>query len=165
MAHVSPLKELSKSHEVMVGVASKFRRTGSDPDTFAQRFEDFYYEFKDHYDSQSWVDEETSCREIRELGHRVMPKLRPLLDDTTFDQLRQEVELLGEADLMLIRHFREYLDAMNDVVEEIYNVSSRDINEAIRLKREFEAQISPSFRRSKEMLDRMSSSITAVAAV
>lgn len=160
------IKELSKSHEVMVGVASKFRRTGNNPDTFAQRFEGFFYDFKDYYDSQSWVDEDTSCREISELSYRVLPKLAPLLDDTTFEQLRAELELLSNADADLLHYLREYLDTMNNVVEEIYSkVTGGDIDKAIGLKRGFEAQISPSFRRSKEMFDRMSGSITAVAAV
>ena len=34
-------------------------------------------------------------------------------------------------------------EVVNDVVDEICNVSGSDINEAIRLKRDFEAQISP----------------------
>ena len=159
------VKELSKSHEVLVDVASRFRRVGSDPDTFAQRFDDFYYEFKDYYDRQAWIKEETSCREIRELGYQILPKVRPLLNDDIFEQLQQELSLLGDADGVLLRHFREYLETMNETVEAIYTAATGgDIPEAIRLKRNFEAQISPSFRRSKEMFERMNSSVTAVMA-
>lgn len=159
------VKELSKSHGVLVDVASRFRRVGSDPNTFAQRFDAFYADFKDYYDRQSWVEEETSCRQIRELGYQVLPKVRPLLRDNIFDQLQQELSLLGDADRALLRQFREYLEAMNDTVEAIYTeISSGDTTEAIRLKRDFEAQISPSFRRSKEMFERMNSSVTAVMA-
>ncbi len=159
------VKELSKSHGVLVDVASKFRRVGSDPNTFAQRFDEFYADFKDYYDRQSWVEEETSCRQIRELGYQVLPQVRPLLRDDIFDQLQQELGLLGDADRTLLQQFREYLEAMNAAVEAIYTqVSSGDIAEAIRLKRDFEAQISPSFRRSKEVFERMNSSVTAVMA-
>ncbi len=57
---------------------------------------------------------------------------------------------------------RPLLDA---AVEAIYaKVTDGDIPEAIRLKRDFEAQISPSFRRSKEMFERMNDSVTAVMA-
>lgn len=159
------VKELSKSHGVLVDIASRFRRVGSDPNTFAQHFDAFYADFKDYYDRQSWVEEETSCRRIRELSYQVLPKVRPLLRDDIFDQLQQELGLLGDADRALLRQFREYLEAMNDAVEAIYTqVSGGDIAEAIRLKRDFEAQISPSFRRSKEMFERMNSSVTAVMA-
>jgi hypothetical protein len=55
---------------------------------------------------------------------------------------------------------------MNDVVEEVYaKLNAGDVEGDIQLKREFEAQISPSLRRSKEMFKRMSDSITDMAAV
>ena len=36
----------------------------SDPDKFREQFGNFYWRFKRHYDSEDWVDENTSCRQI-----------------------------------------------------------------------------------------------------
>jgi hypothetical protein len=164
--HVERLiKELSKSHKVIVDYASAFREVGSDPSTFATRFEDFYYKFKNHYDSQDWVNEDTSCHEIRALGGELLPAVRPLLSPATFEQLEKELDLLGSADGQLMGFFRDFLEAMNTAAEDIWTrVGNKDIAGAIDLKRNFEAQISPSFRRSKEMLAQMSNSLGHVKA-
>ena len=154
------IKELSKSHKAVVEYASAFREIGNDPATFAGRFENFYYKFKKHYDSQDWVHEDTSCHEIRALSGQLLPEVRLLLDTGTFKQLEQELDLLGSADGQLIHFFRQFLEAMNTATEDIWTwVGSKDIAAAIDLKRSFEAQISPSFRRSKEMLAQMTSSL------
>ncbi|MEA3337923.1 MAG: CHAT domain-containing protein [Chloroflexota bacterium] len=159
------IKELSKSHGVLVAVSDKFRRTGANPATFAEKFEDFYFDFKLYYDNEAWVEEEASCREIDRLGHLIMPRLRPLLDNATFDALGQELALLGDADRVLLRFFSEYLDEMNEAVESIYtHVVDGEIDLAIQEKRDFEAQITPSFRRSKQMFGRMNDSVTAAMA-
>jgi CHAT domain len=154
------IKEMSKSHKVLVDYASSFREVGNDPGTFASRFEDFYYKFKQHYDGADWVDEDTSCDEIRMLGAQILPEVRPLIDPATFGQLEKELGLLGNADGMLMSFFLEFTEALNTAVEGIWaKVSAGDIADAIALKRGFEAQISPSFRRSKEMLAQMSRSV------
>jgi CHAT domain len=153
------IKEMSKSHRVLVDYASSFREVGYDPNTFSVRFEDFYNKFKKHYDSQDWVNEDTSCHEIQTMAMQLLPGVRPLLDAATFAQLEKELDLLGNADLRLVSLFREFMEAMNTAVEEIWKrVGAGDIPGAVSLKRDFEAQISPSFRRSKEMLAQMSSS-------
>jgi adenylate cyclase class IV len=160
------VKELSKSHKVLVEVADMYRRVGRDPATFAQRFQLFYLDFKIFYDAKDWVDEDTSCSEIRLLGSRVLPGVKPLLDDQTFRQLERELGTLENADLGLVQYFRQYLEEMNSVVEAISTeLDSGNLLEAIQAKLDFEAQISPSFRRSKEMLGRMNGSITDIALV
>jgi hypothetical protein len=162
MAHALErlIKELSKSHKVVVEYASALREIGNDPATFARRFEDFYYKFKKHYDSQDWVNEDTSCHEIRALGMQLLPKVQKLLDAATFKQLEKELDLLGDADGLLMVFLREFIEAMNTAVEDIWTrVGNKDTAAAIELKRSFEAQISPSFRRSKEMLAQMTSSL------
>lgn len=159
------IKELSKSHKVLADTASGFRRTGFAADAFPARFEEFYYNFKDFYDSQTWVEEDTSCRKIQDLSARILPKLSPLMDQATFAKLSQELGYLGAADNDALRFFREYLEIMNRWVEELWALlSAGKTEQAITRKREMDAQISPSLRRSKEAFDRMSSSITAVAA-
>jgi hypothetical protein len=157
--------ELSKSHQVMVDFASAFRRIGQDPTTFAQRFETFYYDFKTHLDGKTWVDEDTSCRKIFELKARILPHLQPpVLDDTTFKQLSEELDRLAVYDQNLLQFFQTYLNAMNTVVEEIWTRLAGDMQGALSLKRDFEAQITPSFQRSIAMLQAMSTSTTHIAA-
>jgi hypothetical protein len=159
------VKELSKSNGALVEVASNFRRTGQNPATFAQQFENFYYDFKDYYDKQTWVDEQTSCGRIADMSFKIVPRLAPLLNDRLMDQLRSELSFLSNADQDLLRHFYEYLDAMNQVVEEIwFMLNAGQIDEAIQKKRDFEAQISPSFQRSKKMFEQMTSSVRGVQA-
>ncbi len=155
--------ELRKSHGVLVDVATRFRRTGRDPQDFAEKFEDFYYAFKDYYDGQTWVNENTSCGEIGELRAKILPKLSPILHPVQFEQLKQELDLLSNADSDLVRYFRDYLDIMNGVMDEIWSaVAANDVETALQLKRDFEAQISPSFQRSKAMFERMSNGIQGV---
>lgn len=158
------VKELSKSNVALVKVAGNFRRTGMDPKTFARAFELFYYDFKEYYDGQVWLEEQTSCNRILELRARILPRLAPILNDALMDQLRAELDVLGSADNDLIRYFKEYLDLMNGAVEAIYaQLSAGDVEEALQSKRDFEAQISPSFQRNKALFDRMASSVHAVS--
>jgi hypothetical protein len=53
---------------------------------------------------------------------------------------------------------------MNTVVEEIWGQLGSDVQGALGRKRDFEAQITPSFQRSKAMLHAMSASTTHIAA-
>lgn len=158
------VKELSKSNAALVKVASNFRRTGMDAQNFTRSFEFFYYDFKEYYDSQVWLDEQTSCNRILELRARILPRLAPILNDALMTQLRAELDLLSNADNDLIRYFKEYLDQMNIAVDQIYaRLSEGKLDEAVQLKRDFEAQISPSFQRAKALFDRMAGSVHAVS--
>jgi hypothetical protein len=158
------VQELSKSHGVLVEVNSKYRRTGRDPQTFAQNFEAFYFDFKDYYDGETWLDENASCRRITELSNRILPKLALLLRPASFDQLRHELEILGNADLDLVRSFRSYLDTMNAAVEGVWSlVKAGKIPEAIAAKQDFEDKIGPGMQASKDMFERMSHGIGRVS--
>ena len=95
---------------------------------------------------------------------RVLPVLEPLLENATFKQLGEELDILAQSDVHLLQFFRTYLDAMNTVVEEIWARLASDMQGALSLKRDFEAQITPSFQRSKAMLQAMSPSTTHIAA-
>lgn len=157
------VNELSKSHGIQVEVASKFRRTGRDPQNFVQKFGDFYYDFKEYYDNQTWLKEKTSCARIDALRAEILPKLSPLLSPVNFALLKEELNMLSNADNDLVRYFNEYINIMNTAVEEIWaDLDSGKIESAIQLKRDFEAQISPSFQRSKVMFERMSHNIRGV---
>lgn len=154
------VQELSKSHAGLVKVASNFRRTGSSPDTFKALFEAFYYDFKDYYDGETWVDERISCSKIADLRAKILPRLAPILDDQAMDTLRTELDALGNADSSLISFYRDYLDRMNEMVEQVYTkIAADQVDEAIQLKRDYEAQISPGFQRIKAMLNQMQGSV------
>jgi hypothetical protein len=94
------------------------------------------------------------------------PKLRPLLDAGTFQQLQEELDRMAINRAGLIQGFGEYLEPMNMAVDEIRSLlDAGDLDAAIAHKREFETQISPSLRRSKELLGQISAGIGAVQAV
>jgi hypothetical protein len=159
------IAELSKSHKVLIDKASDFRDVGEDPATFADRFGAFRREFKRYYDAQDWVAEETSSQAIAELGARLLPALQPLLDADTFQQLRGEVLAVGDAEGALVASFRGFLDSMDAAVEQVQaHVRAGEIADAVEAKLDFEAQISPSARRSREMFQRMTSSVRSVQA-
>ncbi len=154
------VQELSKSHAGLVKVASNFRRTGSSPDTFKALFEAFYYDFKDYYDGETWVDERISCSKIADLRAKILPRLAPILDDQAMDTLRTELDALSNADSSLISFYRDYLDQMNEMVEQVVTkIAADQVDEAIQLKRDYEAQISPGFQRIKAMLNQMQGSV------
>jgi hypothetical protein len=159
------IEELSKSHKVLVDIATDFRRVGGDPATFRQSFDHFYIAFKERYDAETWVDEDTSCRKINEASREILPAARALLDDATFRQLAEELRELGDADAKLLHLFSRFLDGMNAVVEEIAaQLAAGNVDGAIVLKRDYEAQLSPTFDRSKAMFRRMSASTSCVSA-
>lgn len=157
--------ELRKSHGALVEVATNFRRTGQDPKTFHSQFQEFFYRFKAYYDNQTWVNEQTSADRIIELRARILPRLAPILNDTAMDQLRKELADMSDNDTNLVQYFQVYLDEMNGAVDRIWLLlGQRKVEEAIQAKRDFEAQISPSFQRSKKMFERMGAGIRGVRA-
>jgi hypothetical protein len=157
--------ELRKSHGALVEVATNFRRTGQDPKTFISQFQEFYYQFKAYYDNQTWVSEQTSADRIIDLRARILPRLAPILNDAAMDQLRKELAEMSDNDANLVQYFQAYLDEINAVVDQIWQLlSRRKVEEAIQAKRDFEAQISPSFQRSKKMFERMGEGIRGVRA-
>ncbi|MCC7107413.1 MAG: CHAT domain-containing protein [Chloroflexi bacterium] len=159
------IDELSKSHKVLVGVASDYRDVGDDPATFEKQFKAFYTKFKRYYDGQDWVQEDTSRHVVDELRGRVLPPLQTLLDSSTFAQVEHELRLLSNADGSLLDNFRAFLDSMDGAVEKVGGLlRNGDTEAAIEAKLDFEAQISPSARRSREMLGQMSASTARVQA-
>jgi hypothetical protein len=161
----SLVDELNKSNGLLVDIATRFRRTGRDPQDFASKFENFYYEFKAYYDGQTWVKEKTSCMRIGQLKASILPRLSPLLTPASFAQLRTELDLMSDADQDLLGNFSTYLDVMNTAVEGIWSLLyASKLDEAIQAKVDFEGQISPSFQDSKALFERMSHSIRGVSA-
>lgn len=147
------IEELEKSHKVLTGVTGQFRRTGSDPATFTGTFEVFRNEFKEYYDNQSWRNERTRCHEVEARAQPGMPLFQAALPEAEFKQLQIDLRELSDADGTIIEHLRLFLDQMDGEVEEITKLlRAGDIPGAIKRKLAFEDQISPTFRRSKELL-------------
>ena len=154
------IEELSKSHRLLSDLTGDFRRTGRDPVTFAQNFEPYYYQFKDLYDGQTWTHEGSSCTKIGMLSTQVLQIVRPYLKAEDRDRLQDEIQALVGSDLNLIYVFRQFLDQMNATVEQIWALTQQGrVTDAVQAKLAFEAQISPSLRRSKEIFEQMSGSL------
>ncbi len=154
------IKELSKSHQLLADLTGDFRRTGRNPASFAQNFEPYYYNFKDRYDKATWTDEKSSCGRISELGQQVVQAVGPYLTPDLRADLQRELGVLGGADDDLLKFFRDFLDQMDGVVEHIWNlIQQGHVSDAVQAKLAFEAQISPSLRRSKAIFDQMMDSL------
>jgi hypothetical protein len=154
------IEELSKSHRLLADLAGDLRRTGRDPAAFAQVFEPYYYDFKDYYDQQTWVEQKSSCRKVHALSAQVMQVVWPYLTPEVGEGLARELEVLGAGDDTLLQFFGEFLDQMDGVVENIWSlIQQGKPNEAVQVKLAFEAQISPTLRRSKETFDQMTGSL------
>ncbi len=167
---VDELEQLLAAFEAsfrnLVQFGTGFRAVGSDPATFSEKFQPFYLSFKAYYDQETFDDEQALLREMMRLKAETLPRLRPLLDDKTYQQLKEELGQMAVNRAGLIQGFGEFLEPMNTAVDEIKTMlDAGDIKAAIVRKLEFETQISPSLRRSKELLGRISSGIGKVQAV
>jgi len=159
------LTAFEASFRNLVELGSAFRATGNDPAGFAEKFTDFYLRFKAYYDLETFGDEEALLRQMMRLRAETLPKLRPLLEPATFEQLQAELAQMQTTRAGLIQGFGEYLEPMNTAVEEVNAlVGAGDIVNAIAQKLAFETQISPSLRRSKQLLRQISAGIGHVQA-
>jgi hypothetical protein len=150
--------ELAKTHEFLVALADKFRRTGSDPATFKASFEAFRFDFETAYDRTTWTDQQTSCHRVGEEWARVRP-LSPSLvghadfDQDTFARLDGVMHRLSTSDADTIHFMGQLLDTMKTEVDGITDrLDADDVPGAVAAKRAFERRLSDSFRRSKEFL-------------
>ena len=159
------IAELEKSHEVLTKVASEFRRTARDPQTFAQAFTNFRYDFKAYYDNKTWLDERTRCHEV---GDRVAPVrelVQHALSDEEMRQFDEDVHRLSGADGTIIYMLGEFLDQMDAEVDQIDAlIAQGDLTGALARHRAFDLQISPSFRKSKALLAEIGERARRVAA-
>ena len=160
------ITELEKSHKVLVGVTSGFRRTGSDLATFPKQFEAFQRDFKDYYDSKTWTEERTKCGKVKDLAKPPMMGLfKASLPKDQFAQVKQDLERLSDLDEDIIRHLATFLESMDHEVEAINKLlRGGNVPGAISKKVAFEDQISPTFRRSKELLAEINERSHAVRA-
>jgi hypothetical protein len=147
------IEELERSHRVLTGATGSFRKTGSDSAAFRGLFEAFAADFKQYYDNQSWLSERTHCHEVRDRAQPAMGLFREALGAAEFEQLERDLAQLSEADGSIIDHLTGFLHSMNAEVDGIVQLlRAGDVAGAIARKLAFEDQISPTFRRSKELL-------------
>jgi hypothetical protein len=159
------LAAFKKTFQTLVDFGTKFRAVGSDTATFSETFEPFYVSFKDYYDQETFDDEQALLRQMMLLKFETLPKLRPLLSDSAFTELQEELDQMATNRAGLIEGFGDYLEPMNTAVDEIKALLiAGDVAGAITRKLQFETQISPSLRRSKELIHKISIGITQAQA-
>ena len=150
--------ELAKTHEFLVDLADKFRRTGSDPASFKASFEAFRFDFETAYDRTTWTAQQTSCHRVGEEWARVRPFFLSLVGHANFDQdtfarLDGVMHRLSTSDADTIHFMGQLLDTMKTEIDGITDrLDADDVPGAIAAKRAFERRLSDSFRRSKEFL-------------
>jgi hypothetical protein len=161
------IKELEKSHKFLVQeVATPFREVGDDPLTFKQEFNKFFSRFKGYYDYESWRPQNTSCGNVMNIGDAALPFFKTAMQDDPegYRELENEIITLGSVDDLIIESMSGFLETMNAKVEEIRALLNTDLERAMQLKRDFEEQLSPSFRRSRELLADLGRSATRLQA-
>ncbi len=159
------LSGLEASFRNLVRLGSEFRATSVPPPPFPEKFDAFYVSFKDYYDQETFDDEQALLRQMMRLKAETLPHCRPLFDDETYRKLVEELEQLTESKAGLVQVLGVFLESMNTAVDEIKALlDGGDVAAAFAKKREFEMQISPGLRRSKELLGRISAGIGEVQA-
>lgn len=157
------LVQWKQSREELVALESELRHAGEDPATFPPQFKSFYNDFKDYYNSETWVDEYALIREAKRLRDRELPRMRSQMDDETFTQVEQLLDQHVSARGLLASGFEDFLDTMDEAVVEIKGlVDSGDVAAAIQRKRDFQLEIAPSLRNSRKLLRQMSRQIMTV---
>ena len=158
------LQAWRESHQGLVDVESKLRRVNEDPSAFPTSFRSFYNDFKDYYNSETWIDEESLIRDTQKLRDTVLPKLKPKMDARDYAEVERTLSQHLQVRGRLLMGFGEFLDAMDAAVMAIRSLlGGDDVTGAIRRKRAFELEIAPSLRESRKSLRQLSSQITAVS--
>jgi hypothetical protein len=159
------LSGLEASFRNLVRLGSEFRATSVPPPSLPEKYDAFYVSFKDYYDQETFDDEQALLRAMTRLKAETLPHCRPLFDDETYRKLMEELEQLTESKAGLVQVLGVFLESMNTAVDEIKALlGGGDVAAAFAKKREFEMQISPGLRRSKELLGRISAGIGEVQA-
>lgn len=158
------IRELKRSHDVVVGVVDQYRRTGEDPATFATTFMNYANDFQSYYDGKAWLDERSHCHQVQLFAVPALQLFRDALPPDDFTNLETDLKALGEYDGQIVRHLEEFLDTMADQVDAIRAlVRANDVPGAITRKLAFEAQLNPVFRRSKALLNDIAARSHAVS--
>lgn len=158
------LGQWRESHQALVDLDSGLRRIEDDPQTFAQDFDTFYDDFKDYYNSQTWVTENSLIQNVQNLRDQVLPKLEPRMERTAFNRVRQTLDQHIGSRRKLVMGFDGFLESMDRGLTEIKGlVDAGQIDAAIQRKREFELEIAPNLGNSRHLLRQMSQQIDTVA--
>jgi hypothetical protein len=158
--------ELGKSHEFLVGLGDAFRRTGTDPTTFAATFAAFRLDFDSAYDRATWIPQQTSCHEVHARWGVARPFVQGTMDPVLFSELDATMQALGMMDNDTLQFMGRFLDEMKIDVDAIEDrLVANDVAGAISAKRAVERRLSDSFRQSKSFLQSIAQHVrTATAA-
>jgi tetratricopeptide (TPR) repeat protein len=157
------LEGWQKSYQGLVDLESALRHTGEDPETFAGAFLQFYNEFKDYYNSETWADEDSLVQAAVRLRDEVLPKLKPQMGAETYSQVEEALSQHVQTRRRLVLGMGEFLDSMDGAVMEIRRcLADGDVEGAIRQKQNFELEIAPTLRNSRKLLRQLSSQVMTV---
>lgn len=157
------LEGWQKSYQGLVDLESALRRTGEDPETFAAAFLEFYNEFKDYYNSETWADEDSLVQAAARLRDEVLPTLKPQMEAGTYSQIEEALSQHVRTRQRLVLGLGEFLDSMDEAVMGIRrSLVDGDLEAAIRQKQSFELDIAPTLRNSRKLLRQLDSQVMTV---
>ncbi len=157
------IDELSKSHRLLVDLATRFRDTESQADPFDKVFRAFASSFKTFYYSQTWNEQKTRCDRVMHMASAMHDSLQRLLGDE-FPALWNELTYLGQADSEAFGNFDRLLGQMDAAVDEtVALLNQNDAAGALARKRQFDTEMGPTFRQSRTLLQDMNAATGRVA--
>lgn len=159
------LGEWEARYRTLADFGVRLRRTGSDPASFAAAFTPLYNDLKDHYDTETWADEEALIRATVTAVGTALPGLRGALGAAEYAQLEQILRQHVATRSGLVNSLREMLERLNSAFESINELLlAGDAAAAVRRKQEVVAQLSAGFSESKELIARLGRDVTQAAA-
>ena len=151
------IAELEKSHSIITNVTSEYRAAANVVADFPAAFNRFRVDFKKYYDDKTWRQERTRCHEV---DRRMGPALSLVHDAGSaedFAQFERDLHALSNADGSIIEHLGQFLDRMDSEVDAIAALLVQgDVDAALTRYRDFDLHISPTFRKSKALLEEIS---------
>jgi hypothetical protein len=159
------LGEWESRYRTLAEFGARLRRTGGDAAAFTAAFTPLYNDLKDHYDAETWADEEALIRATVTAVGNALPALRGELSAGEFAQLEQLLSEHVATRAGLVNSLREVLERLNTSFESINELLlAGDVAAAVRRKQEVVAQLSAGLTESKELIARLSRDVTHAAA-
>jgi hypothetical protein len=155
------MEELRKTHSTIVKAMSPLRRIADDPATFAADFRAVYNDFRDFYDADDFWQARTRCHKVERIWKRLEQHSAVITQSSEWEQLRQNLIALGDADLSVIeQYYRPFMEGFNAVMIEINRLlRDKEVLHAITLKQVFLDGVASQYDGIKEMLKTMTATI------
>ncbi len=159
------VEELTKSHRQVVDIATRFRETEAVLPDFEAQFRAFAAYMKGYYYGQTWTAVTTRCHQVFAIAGHVKPGLQELLPPDDYAALSRDLDWLAQGDSDLLFNFEQVLGTMDAACDDVIACLDRhDTDGALARKRRFDAEISPTFRRSRALLQEMDAATGRVSA-